>query len=140
MSGTCIQNFFQGGDTKFRHFFKRSFFPAELILSNFSSKNDFRAVLEHAPPKIFLKFAHCNGHFSAFRTIFRQSLFKFLVPNFECFAKCDAFCRHSFDYACLRRLSLTVMKRFEVMEKFYSSKALFKMHFPHPPPWIRHCL
>ena len=27
-----IQNFFQGESTKFRRFFKRSFFPAELIL------------------------------------------------------------------------------------------------------------
>ena len=33
----------------------------------------------------------------------------------------------SFDYARLRRLRYTVMKRFEFMEKFYSSKTLLKM-------------
>ena len=48
------------------------------------------------------------------------------------------FCTHSFDYACLRRLRLIVMKRFEIMEKIYLSKALLKMagegmHPPHPP-------
>ena len=51
----------------------------------------------------------------------------------------NAFCSHSFEYACLRRLRHTVMKRFEIMEKFYSSKALLKMAgggTPHiaPPP------
>ena len=35
-----IQNLFQGVGTKFRRFFKLSFFPAELILSNSSYKND----------------------------------------------------------------------------------------------------
>ena len=37
-----MQNFFQGGGTKFRHFFKCSFFPTELIFSNLSIKNDSR--------------------------------------------------------------------------------------------------
>ena len=39
--------------------------------------------------------------------LFEQFLGKFclvLTPNFECFTKADAFCSHSFDYACLRRL------------------------------------
>ena len=31
--------------------------------------------------------------------------------NFECFIKYDAFCNHSFDYACLRRLRFIVMNR-----------------------------
>ena len=57
----------------------------------------------------------------------RQILFIFLAPNFECFTKYDAFCSHSFDYACLRRLRHIVMKRFEIMEKFYLSKALLKI-------------
>ena len=48
-----IKNFFQGEGTKFRHFFKRSFFPAELISSNLSNKNDSRGVRGHAPQKIF---------------------------------------------------------------------------------------
>ena len=46
---------------------------------------------------------------------------------FECFTKYDVFCSHSFDYKCLRRLKHIVMKRFEIMEKFYSLKALLKM-------------
>ena len=48
-----IQNFFQDGRTKFCHFFKRIFFPAELILSNLSNKNDSWGVRGHAPPEIF---------------------------------------------------------------------------------------
>ena len=62
----------------------------------------------------------------------------FLAPNFECFTKYDAFCSHSFDYACLRRLKHIVTNRFEITENFYPSKALSKMdgggmHSPHPP-------
>ena len=37
----------------------------------------------------------------------------------------DAFCSHSFDYACLRRLRHIVMKRFEIAENFH--KALLKI-------------
>ena len=48
-----IQNFFQGGGTKFRHFFQAHFFPAELIISNLSNKNDSRGVRGHAPPETF---------------------------------------------------------------------------------------
>ena len=40
----------------------------------------------------------------------------FLAPNFTCFTN-NAFCSHSFDYACLRRLRYIVMKRFKIMEK-----------------------
>ena len=65
----------------------------------------------------------------------------FLKPNFECFIKYDTFCSHSFDYARLRRLGHIVMKRFEIMENFYSSKTLLKMaggdcirSIPHFPP------
>ena len=62
----------------------------------------------------------------------------FLAPNFECFPKYDAFCLQNFDFACLKRLRHTVIKRFEITEKFYSSKALLEMagggmHLPHPP-------
>ena len=39
----------------------------------------------------------------------------------------DAFCTHGFDHACLRRLRHIVRKRFEIMEKFYLSKALVKL-------------
>ena len=38
---------------KFRHFFKRSFFPAELILSSLSNKSDSRGNRGHAPRKMF---------------------------------------------------------------------------------------
>ena len=48
-----IQNFFQGESTKFRYFSKRSFSPAELILSNLSNKNDSRGVQGHAAPENF---------------------------------------------------------------------------------------
>ena len=48
-----LQNFFQGGGTKFRHFFKSGLFPAELVLSNLSNINDFRRVRGHAPPEYF---------------------------------------------------------------------------------------
>ena len=48
-----IQKFFQGGGTNFRHFLKFSFFSADLILSNSSTKNDSRGVRGHALPKIF---------------------------------------------------------------------------------------
>ena len=91
-----FQNFFREG-IKFRHFFKRSFFPAELILNYFSYKNDSRGVRGLAPSENFWKFTYSNGHFSAFWTIFKQILFIVLVPNFECFTKYDAFCSHSFD-------------------------------------------
>ena len=47
------QNFFQGRGTNFRHFFKRSFFSAELIVSNLSTRNNSRGVRGHAPPKNF---------------------------------------------------------------------------------------
>ena len=57
-----------------------------------------------------------------------------LAPNFECFTNYDAFCLHSFNYACLRRLRHIVMKRFEIMEKFYSSKTLLKMAGGGMPP------
>ena len=50
-----------------------------------------------------------------------------LDPNFECFTKYDAFCLHSFDYARLRRLRHIAMKRFKIMEKIYSFKALLKI-------------
>ena len=51
----------------------------------------------------------------------------FLAPNFDCFTIYDAFCSHSVDSACLRRLRHIVMKRFEITENFYSFKALLKM-------------
>ena len=88
-----IQNLFQGRAPDFVTFSSVVFFPAELILSNLSNKNNSRGDRGHAPPKIFQKFAYCNGHFSAFCTIFRQRLFIFLAPTFECFTKYNAFCR-----------------------------------------------
>ena len=63
------------------------------------------------PRKIFENLHTVIVIFSAFRTIFRQSLFIFLALNFECFIKYDAFCKHSFDYAYLRQLRFIVMNR-----------------------------
>ena len=51
MSGGVFR-FFLGG-CKFRHFFKRSFFPTELLLSNLSNKNDSRGDRGHASPENF---------------------------------------------------------------------------------------
>ena len=48
-----IQKFFQGGGTKLYHFFKRSFFLAELILRNVSTKNDSRGSGGMLPQKYF---------------------------------------------------------------------------------------
>ena len=41
------------GSIKFRHFFKDSFFPGELILSNLSNKNDSRGSGGMIPQKMF---------------------------------------------------------------------------------------
>ena len=97
-----IQKIFRRGASNLSHF-TSVVFSAELILTNLSYKNDFREVRRYAPPKKFCKFTYCNGHFSAFWTIFRQILSIFLAPNFECFTKYDVFCSHSFEYACLRQ-------------------------------------
>ena len=49
-----FKNFvYQGWGTKFRYFFKRSFFSAELIFSNLRKKNDSRGFRGHAPPNNF---------------------------------------------------------------------------------------
>ena len=63
-----------------------------------------------------------------------------LAPYFECFTKYNAFCSRNFNYACPRHIRYIAMKRFEFMEKFYSSKTLLKLagggmhtqHTPHP--------
>ena len=74
---------------------------------------------------------------------FKGKFVIFSATNFECFAD-DAFCSRSVYCACLRQLRHIVMKKFEIMEKFYSSKTLMKMagggcirSIPHIPPWIR---
>ena len=52
MSG-AYSEFFSGRGTKFRHFFKRSFFPADSFLSNISNKNDLGESGGELPRKIF---------------------------------------------------------------------------------------
>ena len=79
----------------------------------------------------------------AILVLFEKFLRKFVIffpPNFECFTN-DAFCLYGFDYACLRWLRHIAMKRFEIMEKIYSSKTLLKMagegmhtQHTHTPP------
>ena len=93
-------------------------FSTELILSNLSNKNDWRGVWEHAPKDQFLKFTCCNGHFSAFWTILTQILFKFMAPKFECFTTYDAFCLHSFNYACSRRFTVMQTAGVKIGEDF----------------------
>ena len=54
MSGAYSQFFSgRGRPTNFRHFFKSSFFAADLILSNLSTKNNFRRSGGMLPWKIF---------------------------------------------------------------------------------------
>ena len=47
-----IDNLFQGGGTKFRHFFQAQFFPAELIISNLSNKRTLGGCGGMLPRKI----------------------------------------------------------------------------------------
>ena len=61
-----IQNLCQERAPNFVTFSSVAFFPAELILSNLSNKNNFRGDRGHAPPENFQTFAYCNSHFSAF--------------------------------------------------------------------------
>ena len=119
-----IENFFREGAPNFVTFFNR-IFCGRVNYKQLKKQKDSRGA-GGISPENFCKFAYCNGHFSAFWTISRQSLFIFLASIFECFTKHVVFCWHSFDYACLRRLRHIAMKRFEIMEKFYSSKALLK--------------
>ena len=119
-----IENFFREGAPNFVTFFNR-IFCGRVNYKQLKKQKDSRGA-GGIFPKNFWKFAYCNCHFSAFWTISRQSLFIFLASIFECFTKHVVFCWHSFDYACLRRLRHIAMKRFEIMEKFYSSKALLK--------------
>ena len=115
-----IQNFFQGEDTKFRHFFMRSFSPAELILSNLSNKNESKGSEGMLPRKIFVILHTAMVILVLLNKFPANFVFMFLASDFECFSKYDAFCSHSFDYACLERLMHIVRKRFEIIEKFYS--------------------
>ena len=92
------------------------------------------------PPEIVWKLTYCNGHFSAFWTIFRQILFMFLAPNFECFTKYDAvsITLHSFDYAC-GDSGILLRRGSKLRKNFILSKHCWKwlvggMHPVHPPP------
>ena len=44
-------------------------------------------------------------------------MFKFFDPNSECFAKYDALCSHSVNYACLRRSRACSNRRGSKFEK-----------------------
>ena len=48
-----IQNFFQGEDTKFRHFFKRNFFPVELFQATYVTKTTLGGSGGMLPRNIF---------------------------------------------------------------------------------------
>ena len=48
----------------------------------------------------------------AFRTIFRQIVFKFFDPNSECFSKHDTFCSHIINYACLRLIAIEEIRNY----------------------------
>ena len=63
----------------------------------------------------------------AILVLFEQYSGKFCAPYSECFTKCDAFCSYILDYACSGRKAYLLSKRFEIMEKLYSSKTCSKM-------------
>ena len=63
----------------------------------------------------------------AILVLFEQFSAKFCAPNSECFTKCDAFSSYIFDYAYLGRKAYLLSKRFESMEKLYSSKICLQM-------------
>ena len=48
-----IHNFFQGGNTNFRHFFKRSFFFGKVNFKQLNNQNDCTGVRGHARPENF---------------------------------------------------------------------------------------
>ena len=118
------------------------FFSGRIILKNIDNKKGSRGVWGHASPKNFWKFTYCNGHFSTFWTIFRQILFTLFTPESECFTEYDAFLH--FRSCELRTSALLLSKRFEMLEKLYSSKTCLKMAGGgmHPPHlfWICLCL
>ena len=77
------------------------------------------------PQKNFENLHAVNGYFNAFLVMFSQILFRTFDPNFECFAKYDAFCSHIFDYwytllLVLGSLLSKTQKRLEIMKKLYS--------------------
>ena len=115
-----VQNFFQEGGTNFRHF-SSVIFSTGLILSNLNNKNDSRGV-RRLPREIVTNLQTAMAILVIFEQFLRKVCHIFLAPNFECFFKYDAFCSHSFDYACLSRLRHIVMKRFEIMENIIHPK------------------
>ena len=67
--------------------------------------------------------------------VLRQIVFEFFALNFEVFKyRYDAIFPHVFDFCVGHRYKaweLLLSKRFEIMKKLYSSKALLKK-VPHP--------
>ena len=76
------------------------------------------------PRKQFWNFTCCNGHFSAFRIIFTQILFKFFDP--ECFAKYDALCLLIFGYVCLRRMAYRYWRASKLWQNCIQQKRFWK--------------
>ena len=92
------------------------------------------------PPGKVLKNLHTVV---AILVLFEQFLGKSFAPKSECFTKYDAFCLYIFDYA-FQGVRFIVDKRFEILEKLYSSKTCWKMAGrgnapPTSPSWIRLC-
>ena len=93
-----------------------AFFFGRVNFRQLKYQKRFLRVRGHASPKK-IKNLHTVMAIAVLFKQFGGKLVTFLAPNFECFTN-DAFCSHSFDYACSRRLRHIVMKRFEIMEKF----------------------
>ena len=58
---------------------------------------------------------------------FEQILGKFFAPKSECFTKYEAFCSHTFDYACLGRKAYCYRKGLKLWKKLHSLNTCFKM-------------
>ena len=115
-----IQNFFREGAPIFDTFLRVLFF------SRVNFKQHIKTTVGGSVGMLPRKFFENLHTVMAILVLFEQFLGNvchILAPNFKCFTN-DAFCSHSFDYACLRRLRHVVLKRFEIIEKFYSSKTL----------------
>ena len=57
-----------------------------------------------------------------------------MAPNFECFTKYDAFCLHSFNYACSRRFAVMQTAGVKIGEDFQKRVSTSEGRSPPDPP------
>ena len=66
----------------------------------------------HAPPENFENLHAVMAILVFFLINSKQLLFRFFDPNFECFAKYDAYCSHILDYACLMLMATEEVRKY----------------------------